>query len=238
MLINYIMSDTLTISQLYHLQNQIDSLQNQIAILRTKEDFFYSVISHQQTLFTIQTAIFAAFITTVLIIAGLITWKAFFQKIYQRVDKQDRDFKYSLAEIKKEYSEKIDEHLKKLTEDVSIKLSKIESDVLQAKNLGSRSLYEQKNSENQLDWKIIWHIRYLKYFGTSNLNDLKTRMQILEKEYNKLKSSRSKNKTLLKFENLGGLKSTLDELSNIDEPEVKRIASFLLNDLRPSEEMK
>jgi len=41
------MTDTLTTNKFYQLQLHVDSLHNQIALLRTKEDFFSSVISHQ-----------------------------------------------------------------------------------------------------------------------------------------------------------------------------------------------
>jgi len=223
------MIDSLNVISNQILQQKVDSLQFQLLIMQNKEDFFHSVIEHQQSLFTIQTAIFSLIVTIVLFLSGLIAWKTIIQRTERKVTALDKDFKQFTQNLKiGEIQEQI----------IDIKNKAEESFMLATSGYSHacRALYEQKDSSH-LDWKIIWHIRYINTFSESNLSALKTRMSILNSEFTTLKQNRAKFNSLKTFENLGGLKTILKKYSTTSDGEINGIADSILNALDSKSEI-
>lgn len=209
-------SDSLDINGL---QNRIDSLDNaintQVNTLtniieksQIEQTYFSDILSHQWTLLSIQTAIFIGIIFIFLTVAGLISWKFFFQKVENRLD----NFEGTIDE-----SKGLNEKFDKLGE----ALEKTSLNAL-------RSLYE--GTENRV-WKVIWHVRYCELFFDMGADGLLHRLKRLKIEFEALKESQDDYAYMKRFENLAGIKKVLLKIAQSEDQEVSSIVVGILNDL-------
>jgi len=229
--------DTLNIELLVNLNCKVDSLEHQIEMLQVKENFFNSIISHQSSLLTIQTAIFVGILLIIVTFTGFIAWQSVFRKLFRRVEENEKQIEDSI----KNFMTSVDEKLENFRGEITGKNEKEINDVKQEmSNIGKqaktalinalRSLYENSNKGTYI--RVIWHIRYL-YSLIDNNDFIKKRIVVLEREYDSIVKDPDKFNRLKNFTNLAGILKTLEKLSQLDDTEVKRISGRLLSDLKP-----
>jgi hypothetical protein len=182
--------------------HKIDSLSNLLHDIKIGESYFSEIISSQ-------TAIFGLIVSILIGIAGVISWLTFFR----RYDKRLKAFETFKNSFEVNYD----------------KIKELEKTVLMTKNHALRSLYE---GSTHATWKIIWHIRYSEWFlDTENITGLKLRLEVMDAEYQHLKSRADDYRYFLNFDNIGGIKVILQKLCNHKDPGVYKIPMKILSEI-------